>query len=60
MKAVTPYERGVSACRRGKLLRDNPFSHKTQAQSQNYWQWAEGYCAQAKKEAADAKARAFA
>lgn len=54
MKAVTPFERGMSAARRGKRLRDNPYTHVTTRQSANFWEWQRGYVAQAKEEAAAA------
>lgn len=49
-RATTPFEKGQSACRRGKLMRDNPYTHETNRQSQNFWQWQHGYAAQAKTE----------
>ena len=55
MRAKTPFEKGMSAARRGKLMRDNPYTHETSRQSKNFWDWQRGYCQQAKNEADTAK-----
>lgn len=57
MKARTPYERGQSAARRGKLMRDNPYTHVTSHQSKCFWEWQRGYVEQTMTEAAYAKAK---
>lgn len=57
MLAKTPREKGISAFHRGKLMRDNPYTHETSRQSANFWEWQHGYCEQARKEAADARAQ---
>lgn len=40
---VTPYAQGASARRRGKELRDNPYSQNTTAESRKFWEWMGGY-----------------
>lgn len=53
-RTARAFEKGQSACRRGKLMRDNPYTHETSVQSANFWAWQKGYCAQAKAEADEA------
>ncbi len=55
-RARTPFEKGQSACRRGKLMpRDNPYTHETSRQSQNSREWQRGYADQARSEADEAR-----
>jgi transcriptional regulator with XRE-family HTH domain len=49
MRARTPYEKGMSACRRGKKMSDNPYHRATARMDINYRSWLNGYAAQARK-----------
>ena len=57
MRARTAYEKGKSACRRGKRMSDNPYTHETSRQSYNFRCWMEGYAIQARQEADEMRAK---
>lgn len=59
MRARTPFEKGRSACRRGKRMNENPYTHETSIQSKNNREWASGYAAQAQDEADAMRAEAL-
>lgn len=57
MIARTPYEKGMSACRRGKRMSDNPYHRATERMSVNHRAWLQGFADQARKEADEADER---
>jgi len=54
---MTPYEKGVSACRRGKRTDDNPYSHVSVHAALNFREWLRGFADQAQREADTAVVR---